>query len=237
MRAEAGTCERILDAAEALFSARGIDATSLRAVTRDAKVNLAAVHYHFGCKQALLDAVVDRCAKPVNDERMAELARVQAAAGPAGASAEDILRAFLIPGVRTLEASGDRRSGLSRLVARIEAQPSEIVEAIWRKHFGEVGQHFLEALQQALPQLPPRVVADRFRFALGTLSHLFSGNFDLDIIPGHPPQPESDPYRVAGVLDFLVAGLEARASCPSTSSSSSRAAVPQTCPQKSETRP
>jgi len=225
LQREAGTCERILDAAEALFSARGIDATSLRAVTRDAKVNLAAVHYHFGCKKALLDAVVDRRAKPVNDERMVELARLQAAAGPSGASTEDILRAFLIPGVRTLEAMGDARQGLSRLVARIEAQPPQVVEAIWRKHFGEVGRHFLEALQKALPQLPEELVADRFRFTLGTLSYLFSGNFDLDIIPGHPAQSGTDALRVARVIDFLVAGLEAEASCPS---SSQQPAFPET---------
>ena len=212
MHHEIGTRERILDAAEELFSAQGIDVTSLRALTREAKVNLAAVHYHFGSKEALLDAVVERRAKPVNDGRMDELAHARATAAGDGPSIEDILRAFLMPGVRTLQAIGDGRERLSRLVARIDAQPPEIVEAIWRKHFGEVGRHFLEALQAALPELPAHLVADRFRFAMGTLSYLFSGNFDLDIIPGHPAHARGDALRVAQVIDFLAAGLRAPAS-------------------------
>ncbi len=235
MQHEIGTRERILDAAEELFSAQGIDVTSLRALTREAKVNLAAVHYHFGSKEALLDAVVERRAKPVNDGRMDELAHAQATAAGDEPSIEDILRAFLMPGVRTLQALGDGRERLSRLVARIDAQPPEIVEAIWRKHFGEVGRHFVEALQAALPQLPEHLVADRFRFAMGTLSYLFSGNFDLDIIPGHPANSGADALRVRRVVDFLVAGLEAEASCTSTSSTQ-HAALRDSNP-KPETRP
>ena len=41
------TRERILDAAEALFIEHGYAATSLRAITSAAAVNLAAAHYHF----------------------------------------------------------------------------------------------------------------------------------------------------------------------------------------------
>ena len=48
------TKERILDAAERLFAAHGFAGTSLRAVTKEAGVNLAAVHYHFGTKEDLL---------------------------------------------------------------------------------------------------------------------------------------------------------------------------------------
>ncbi|HZF08479.1 MAG TPA: helix-turn-helix domain-containing protein, partial [Thermoanaerobaculia bacterium] len=43
---EAGTRESLMDAAEALFSERGIQAASLRAITERAGANLAAVHYH-----------------------------------------------------------------------------------------------------------------------------------------------------------------------------------------------
>ena len=216
MSQENGTRERVLDAAERLFSERGIDATSLRALTREAGVNLAAVHYHFGCKDALLDAVVDRRARPINDERIAELARARERANAAGPTVEDILTAFLMPGVRSLEAFGEARAQFSRLVARIEAQPPAKLESLWRKHFGEVGRLFLEALQRALPQLPAQLIAERFRFSLGTLSHLFSGNFDLDIIPGHPTQPAGDALRAASAIEFLAAGLKAPPSPTST---------------------
>ena len=54
------TRERLLNAAEQRFAEHGISGTTLRALTKVAKVNLAAVHYHFGSKEGLLFAVVDR---------------------------------------------------------------------------------------------------------------------------------------------------------------------------------
>lgn len=55
------TRDRILRAAERLFAARGIDAVSLREVNREAQQhNTGAVQYHFGDRDGLLKAVVDR---------------------------------------------------------------------------------------------------------------------------------------------------------------------------------
>ena len=54
------TKDRILDAAERLFSEHGFDGTSLRAVTDEAEANLAAVSYHFGGKLRLFQAVFER---------------------------------------------------------------------------------------------------------------------------------------------------------------------------------
>ncbi|UCE71126.1 MAG: helix-turn-helix transcriptional regulator, partial [Nitrospiraceae bacterium] len=55
---QADTKDSILNAAECLFAEKGYSGTSLRALTGKAKVNLAAVNYHFGSKQALLEAVI-----------------------------------------------------------------------------------------------------------------------------------------------------------------------------------
>ena len=52
--AKRSTKDRILDASEALFARDGSSGASLRAITQRAKVNLAAVHYHFGSKDYLL---------------------------------------------------------------------------------------------------------------------------------------------------------------------------------------
>ena len=55
------TKERILDVAERLFADHGYATTSLRDITTEADVNLASVNYHFGSKDALLIAVLNRC--------------------------------------------------------------------------------------------------------------------------------------------------------------------------------
>src|SRR3954447_24324365 len=52
------TRDRLLDTAERLFAEHGYQATTMRAVTTEAAANIAAVNYHFGSKQALLEAVV-----------------------------------------------------------------------------------------------------------------------------------------------------------------------------------
>ncbi len=205
----AGTREKLLNVAEELFAEKGIGGTSLRVLTQQAGANLAAVHYHFGSKDALVDAVLERRAAALNQVRLADLARIEAAAGSEPPDVEDIVTAFVTPGARSLEALRDRRALLVRLRGRIEAEPPEIVEALIRKHFGAVWAHFVKALQRSLPELREELVAERFRFCLAALSSAFSENFQLDTIPGHPPIQDQDDQRARRLIAFLAAGLRA----------------------------
>ncbi|MGH7529194.1 MAG: TetR/AcrR family transcriptional regulator [Gemmatimonadales bacterium] len=54
------TRERLIQAARRLFAERGLDRTSIRAITREAEANLGAVTYHFGSKEKLEEAVLDQ---------------------------------------------------------------------------------------------------------------------------------------------------------------------------------
>lgn len=204
---------RILDSAEELFAAQGIAATSLRALTRAADVNLAAVHYHFGSKEGLLDAVLERRARAVNSEREAELERRSAAAG-APLGVEEILHVFVLPGRRQQPDAAARGRTLSRLLAHIHAESPELVESLSRKHFGSVMALFVEALQHALPHIPAAEVAHRFRFSVGALLHVFSANFDLDSIPGHPVAISQEDELVEQLVGFLAAGMRAPSAVP-----------------------
>src|ERR1700716_3713138 len=95
------TKDKILDTAEKLIGEQGYTATSLRQIIAKAGVNLAAVHYHFGSKEELLDAVVVRKVQPVNAARIALLERVIAAAGEGQPSVEKVLESFLLPTAET----------------------------------------------------------------------------------------------------------------------------------------
>src|ERR1051325_11674087 len=86
------TKQKILDTAERLFAGQGYGATSLRQIIAEAGVNLAAVHYHFGSKEQLLDEVVVRRAGPVNDARIMMLDRLDAEGG--SPAIEKVLEAF-----------------------------------------------------------------------------------------------------------------------------------------------
>ncbi len=52
--------ERLLAAAADLFARDGFDAVSVRQITSRAKANLGAITYHYGSKEALFHAVIDR---------------------------------------------------------------------------------------------------------------------------------------------------------------------------------
>ena len=67
------TKERILGAAEELFAQHGFAGTSLRQVTSRADVNIAAVNYHFGSKENLVNEVFRRRMDDMSRERLAAL--------------------------------------------------------------------------------------------------------------------------------------------------------------------
>ena len=72
------TRERILDAAERLFMAHGYEGTSMRQITGEAAVNLAAVNYHFGSKESLMQEVFRRRLDWLNEERLRVLDHMEA---------------------------------------------------------------------------------------------------------------------------------------------------------------
>jgi AcrR family transcriptional regulator len=212
------TRERILDAAEELFARHGIADTSLRALTRHAGVNLAAVHYHFGSKDGLLDAVVERIAAPINADRRERLARLEDC-GDGAPSAADVLLAFFLPVIERLEASAASGGppALARLIARVESEPPGEIARLSCRHFGEIGSLYTEALVRALPELAPGVVAERFHLAHA----VFTAAFQSEPTPARSSTPaprEADRLvaRAHEALAFAIAGLCAPATRPAT---------------------
>src|SRR5579863_4074661 len=140
MNEKPDTKSRILDAAEKLFGLNGFDATSLRDITAEAQVNLAAVNYHFQSKESLIDAVIARRIEPVNRKRLEMLEA--AGANPA---LEQILIAFLSP------VFDQDRSTVAPMMAQILATPDVFITQLFKKHLATVSQRFTEALGKALP--------------------------------------------------------------------------------------
>jgi len=143
------TRDRILDAAEALFAERGFAATSLRQVTARARVNLAAVNYHFGSKEELFQAAVLRRIEPVNRRRIELLEQAEARHDPP--QLEAVVRAFIEP---VLEVRGDHGEPgpLPRLLARILGEPGGWAQRILPAAIGAVAARFLEALGKIFPR-------------------------------------------------------------------------------------
>ncbi|MEY3766888.1 MAG: hypothetical protein RLZ03_1848 [Pseudomonadota bacterium] len=166
VRATLSTPERILLAAEQLFSERGVDGVSLREITSTSGVNSAAAHYHFGSKLAVLEQLFELRAKPIAQQRMALLSalRTNRQGRPA---LEDVLRAFLQPALQAL--STPEGIAFTRLRARLSFENEEVRRHVLDKTFNESSRLTLEALRKALPQLPADELNWRFHFLLGSM--------------------------------------------------------------------
>jgi len=154
------TKSRILDAAEKLFGMNGFEATSLRDITSEADVNLAAINYHFQSKESLMDAIVVRRIEPVNKRRMELLD----AAGP-NPALEEILAAFMAPVMKV------KTDAMVPLMGRILSNPALFVDRVFLKHLAPVSQRFSEVLSKALPDLPPSEVLWRLHFSVAVMTH------------------------------------------------------------------
>jgi len=72
------TRERILKAAERLFAERGYEATSVRAIVGKARVNQAAVNYHFAGKDGLYREVLRASFRALTEHQLARVEEMEA---------------------------------------------------------------------------------------------------------------------------------------------------------------
>ena len=144
------TRESILDAAEDLFSKHGFYGVTIREVAREAGVDTALIHYYFGAKRELFDAVFVRRAQVWNDERMDAINRYAETHGDA-MTLEGLLEAFLRPPFMWSLKGGPGWKHYSALVAQTNANPAFGGETMAR-YFDPAIRRLIELLKQVLPQ-------------------------------------------------------------------------------------
>jgi AcrR family transcriptional regulator len=196
MNEKLDTKSRILDSAEKLFGLNGFEATSLRDITAEARVNLAAVNYHFQSKESLIDAVIARRIEPVNRRRFEMLE----AAGP-NPTLEQILTAFVGP------LLDQDLSSVVPLMGRMMSDPTQFVERVFKKHLMSVSRRFQDAIQQQLPDLPRAELVWRLFFTGGTMAHTMSWSQVLAEISGGLCDVTDRPAVIERIVAFAAAGF------------------------------
>lgn len=204
------TSVRILDAAEALFMEHGFEATSLRAITTSAGVNLAAVNYHFGSKEELFQTVLTRRLDPMNEARLDLLTRLEREAAPRPVSCEKILTALFVP---ALELARDRDRGgenFLRLLGRAYADPAPFIRRFLSDQYALMIGRFKAAFGRALPRLPKKELSWRLHFIMGALSYTLAGTDAAKLIAELTPmEVHNDEALLRRLAPFLLAGLHA----------------------------
>ena len=209
-KSRSDTRERCLRAAETLFLEHGYDGTSLRLITAKAKVNLAAVNYHFGGKEGLFQAMLARRLDPLGDARLALLNQYQREAGKAALDCEPILAALFIPALALARDAKRGGKDFLRLLGRAYVDPSPTLRAFLSERYAPVVARFKEAFARALPQLSKHELSWRLHFLLGALSYTLSGTDTWKLIAAlNPVETENDLLLLKRLAPFLIAGLQA----------------------------
>lgn len=181
----ATTRERIIEAAEVLFARNGYAATSLREITYTAKVNIAAVNYHFGSKENLLVEILDRVVVPLNARRLELLSENQEHETTGVA---EVLTAFLLPDLEVFHELRSRNPELPRFVSRMYSERGDLMMNVIGRQFAETQQRFYDAFGHGLPELSRDEIAWRLQCVVGIVVYLFAGIH----APGMPPTVGDD---------------------------------------------
>jgi AcrR family transcriptional regulator len=206
------TRARILDAAERLFMEHGLEATTLRMITAEAQANIAAVNYHFGSKEALIEELFRRRLTWLNEQRLAELDRLEAAAGDQPVKPRLIVEAFFGVAIRMAADTEGGGRNFMRLLSRTYTEPAEFVKNFLAEEYAVVLARFKAAFFRALPDVPQEEFLWRFHFMLGAMSYAVSGADAINVVGegkltfGNAGDPDA---LYARLMSFLIGGLRA----------------------------
>ena len=205
----AETRERVLDVAERLFADSGFVSTSLRDITNEAGVNLAAVNYHFGSKEALLVAILERRIRPVNNQRIALLDDLESRSANGGPTLEEIVTAFVSPPFQSAIGDDARRREILKLVGQLHSLANPDARKLFIRQFDEVRVRFTTSFQRALPGIDPEEVGRRVMYIVGAMTYIMSWGEQS----GHAPSQAPD-LLLHSLISFATAGMAATESLP-----------------------
>jgi AcrR family transcriptional regulator len=159
------TRTRLMEAALDLLSERGQGGVSLRELTDAADANVAAVSYHFGSLQALLDGAIEDALERYLDAQQ----KAVSALGPES-TLEEVATAFAQPMISALTKGGRDRAAI-RIVARAAIDPPQG----WGRFdatFDQIRADVVRVLRVRLSGVKTRELIFRIRCAAGMLNWL-----------------------------------------------------------------
>ncbi len=205
------TKQSILDEAEYLFAQNGFRGTSLREITGRAKVNLAAVNYHFGSKKTLVEEVIKRRLLPLNSVRKKKLEEVRVLSDKKGKKPDikAVLSAFIEPTLKFKESDPGAEHFFT-FIGRSFTDPDNTVRDVFIRYIMPLFQLLHETACQALPAFSRDLVFWRLHFTLGALFHSIHmcGRVKPEFMHG---KTEMDADSLIDlILPYVTAGMKAK---------------------------
>jgi AcrR family transcriptional regulator len=168
---ESETKRRMLEVAAALLAEHGFEVVSVRDVTQSAKVNVAAVNYHFGSRDGLMARVMEEAVRHFNEERLARLEGLEKRFTGKPAPLEEVLEAWLKPLASAAQRSNWKDPVTAPLIGRVLTLPADKVPSeISQTHAG-IDDRVRRLLGKTLTPLSVGEISWRMHGLLGALAH------------------------------------------------------------------
>jgi AcrR family transcriptional regulator len=203
--ARSNSRERLLNAAEALFAERGLAAVSLRAINAAAGLSPAALHYHFGTKAGLVEAILLRHMPSLMARRGVLLNELSTSSEPPDAAA--IIDAFLRPLIELLLDAPEAGHRYIRFLARAFVD-DDIDTSFVLMRFEDDVADLDPLLQRALPEHPIDLVRVRLSIAIETGLRTLA-NSDIYVQNFNKTMQLTPAQFSTVLLDFIAGGLMA----------------------------
>lgn len=202
------TRRQIVKAAEKLFAEKGFRAMTLRDVTKAARVNLAAVNYHFGSKTNLMRAVIERRIEPINIERLERLDALIATHAPAPVPLQSIFEALFQPLFDHTKGSKGNDLVFMQMIGRALTEPAEFMRAMHKEFFAELSRCFLFELKRSCPKLSEQQLELRFFLSISTMLGTISDQVLLESISDGKLNSQNLDTICDELTAFAVAGFQ-----------------------------
>lgn len=209
------TKTRIVSATEMLFLQRGYEGTSLRAITTEANVNLAAVNYHFGSKEELFSMLLTERLDPLNNERAQRLESLKSRGFDRDLGVEQIIATLFLPALTLARAPEKGGPDFLRFIGRAYADPSPFVRTLLHDRYAATNLKFKHAFAEVLPELTEHDLATRLSFILDAVSSTLASEDVRKVIGGLQASADADDtHLLAYLAPFLGAALRANVRLP-----------------------
>lgn len=199
--------QTILDAAEGLFARHGFYGVTTRQVAAEAGVDTALIHYYFGAKRELFDAVLLRRAEVVNQERIDSMTAYEAA-HQGRMTPEGVIRAFIDPLIERSLTGGQGWKNYFALVAQVNNTPAWGGETMHR-FFDPVVHQLVDTLKRAMPDAEMSDLYWCYQFLTGSMMLALSETGRVDqLSDGLCHSSDLEAVR-ARLYAYCAAGFEA----------------------------
>jgi AcrR family transcriptional regulator len=205
---ETSTKKNLILSALELFATQGLDAVSMRTINNAAGTkNASAVHYHFGNKLGIIEAIVTFIRSELDAYRLDALCALEhrVATGEQPSSRE-ILWAAFTPYARLYKTPVYGPHAM-KFLARLLTDLSPEFQDIFNRDAQSITLRFDKLLARALPELTDRTRRMRYLYFWTLMVQGFSNSDQLSNTTFGDLRPSSEDEGLLRFFDYLAGGM------------------------------